>query len=362
MKRIYIIIGIIIVLVSTILIYKYFIRQHVEVISPTRKEALSALYATGVVHAENKVNLRTEVAGKVKIINARIGEEVWENSVVIELDAVAQAEAVKEQLGVVQESSASLNEAKANYSKELQLFNSDSLDTSNPSKVKNLNDAKIRLDRTNALAKTLQTSLQNRKRETGKGKIISPISGIITNLKTTIGEVLPQNYDVATIIDPLSFKVYANIDELDITRIQPGQEAILQFDAMPLMRFRARIDRIVPQIDERFKTITAILTLIDNVPNISEGMTSTLNIIEERKTDALVLPSTSLVNEVNKEAYVFIVKYNKQIEKRKIRIGIRGENYVEVIYGIKENEMVVLNSNENLVDGDYVDVHSLNVK
>lgn len=118
----------------------------------------------------------------------------------------------------------------------------------------------------------------------------------------------------------------------------------------------------VPQIDERFKTITAILTLIDNVPNISEGMTSTLNIIEERKTDALVLPSTSLVNEVNKEAYVFIVKYNKQIEKRKIRIGIRGENYVEVIYGIKENEMVVLNSNENLVDGDYVDVHSLNVK
>ena len=194
------------------------------------------------------------------------------------------------------------------------------------------------------------------------GKIFWHISGIITNLKTTIGEVLPQNYDVATIIDPLSFKVYANIDELDITRIQPGQEAILQFDAMPLMRFRARIDRIVPQIDERFKTITAILTLIDNVPNISEGMTSTLNIIEERKTDALVLPSTSLVNEVNKEAYVFIVKYNKQIEKRKIRIGIRGENYVEVIYGIKENEMVVLNSKENLVDGDYVDVHSLNVK
>lgn len=51
-----------------------------------------------------------------------------------------------------------------------------------------------------------------------------------------------------------------------------------------------------------------------------------------------------------------------KLKKEKIRIGIRGENYVEVIYGIKENEMVVLNSNENLVDGDYVDVHSLNVK
>lgn len=352
--------------------YLFFVRQKVEVVIPNRREAISALYSSGVVRAENSVKLRTEISGRIKSINAKNGEEVWENTIVAELDAVAQNEALKEQAGVIKESNASLHEAQVAYNQELASIavtdtNSDkSADTTeksiDPEKIKSISAAKQRLDRTKALVKTLQTSLQNRKRETNKGKIITPMSGILTRLKTSVGEVVPQNYEVATIIDPLSFKIYADIDELDIARVQIGQEAIVAFDALPNSRFRARIERVVPQVDEKFKTITAILSILDIVPNLSDGMTTNLNIIEQRKTDAITIPASTLVEEKNNEAFVFVVKKDNSLEKRKIRVGIRGENYVEVTFGLTENDRVVLVPNSKLSDGLKVETNDLNNK
>ena len=69
-----------------------------------------------------------------------------------------------------------------------------------------------------------------------------------------------------TILDPSSFKVYADIDELDINRIRPGQEAVIAFDAMPSRRFRARVERIIPQADEVTKTLPVDLDDFDRLP------------------------------------------------------------------------------------------------
>src|SRR5690606_2115205 len=143
--------------------------------------------------------------------------------------------------------------------------------------------------------------------------------------------------------DPSSFKVYADVDELDIAGIRPGQEAVIAFDAMPDRRFKARVERIIPQADEVTKTVPVILNMLESVPNLSDGLTATINVVQERRPNALTIPAEAVADERSGQATVFLVTDHNKLEKRQVKLGVRGEDFVEIVEGLREDERVALN-------------------
>lgn len=309
----------------------------VEVAVPERREAIRAVYATGTVKAEIAARIRSEVGGQIVQLPVKQGEEIRAGMLVMEIEENEQDAAVAEQTSRVREASVGVEEARVNYDREVALLEQGA------TTQQAVDNAKAALDRASAFLRTVRATLAARKTLSGRGKITSPITGVVTAVNVNAGDVVPANFDAVTILDPSSFKVFADIDELDITRIRPGQEAIVAFDAIPRTRFRARVERVVPQADAVTKTIPVIINLLDFVPNLTDGLTATVNIVQERKPSALTIPVTALLGQKGAVDTLFIVTDHNKVERRAIKIGVRGEDYVEVIEGLREEERVVLN-------------------
>jgi len=322
----------------------------VEVASPERREAIRAVYATGMVKAERIAHIRPEIGGTVLQLPVRQGEEIREGMPVMEIEEEEQNNAVAEQAARVREASVVLEEARLNYEREQQLLEQGATTR------QAVDDARASFDRAEAALRTVKAALATRKSLSGRGKIISPLTGIVTRVNVTQGDAVPANMEAVTILDPSSFKVYADVDELDIAGIRPGQEAVIAFDAMPDRRFKARVERIIPQADEVTKTVPVILNMLESVPNLSDGLTATINVVQERRPNALTIPAEAVADERSGQATVFLVTDHNKLEKRQVKLGVRGEDFVEIVEGLREDERVALNPAPDWSEGGEVEI------
>ncbi len=311
----------------------------VVVATPERRDAIRAIFATGSVKAEQMARIRSEVAGQVLQVHVRQGEEIRQGDPVMEIKVEEQNSAVVEQQSRLREAQVTVSETKLNLGREQELL------AQGASTQQAVDNARAAYNRASAFYNSARAVLSARKSLSGKGKVVAPITGIVTEVNVNPGDVIPANVEAVTILDPSTFRVIADVDELDITRIRPGQEAIVAFDALPKSRFRARVDRIIPQADEVTRTLPVILVMTDAMPNLSDGLTATVNIIQERHPDALTIPSRAIFNEQGTNVSVFVVNDHNLLELRVLKIGVRGEDYVEILEGIKEDDRLVLDPN-----------------
>ena len=320
----------------------------VAVASPDRREAVRAIYATGTVRAEQIARIRPEVGGEVLQVSVQQGGEVRQGDPVLNIAVKEEDLAVREHSARQAEAMMIVREAREKYDSAVSMFQQ------NLTTQQAVNNARASYDRALASLRTVQASLATRRALTNRGRMQAPITGVVTKVNVSVGDIVPPNFEAVTILDPASFKVYAEIDEVDITSVRPGQMALVAFDAMPGRRFRARVERVIPQADEVTKMLPVVLNLIDYVANLSDGLTATVNIIQERRPNALTIPASALVDEESDRATIFVVSDRGRLQLRKVRIGVRGEEYVEIADGLREDERVALNPQEDWENGEEV--------
>jgi membrane fusion protein, multidrug efflux system len=322
----------------------------VVVASPDRREAVRAIYATGAVRAEQIARIRPEVGGEVLQVSVQQGGEVRQGDPVLHIEVKEDDLEVREQSARVAEASMIVRDARQ------KLDTAISMQLQGLTTQQAVDNARATYNRAMASLRTVQASLATRRALTNRGRLQAPITGVVTKVNVSVGDIVAPNFEAVTILDPASFKVYAEIDELDITSVRPGQAALVAFDALPGRRFNARVERVIPQADEVTKTLPVVLHLIDYVPNLSDGLTATVNIIQERRPNALTIPASALVDEESKHATVYVVSDQGRLQLRKVTLGVRGEEYVEISEGLREDERVALNPQDDWEPGQEVDI------
>jgi RND family efflux transporter MFP subunit len=328
--------------------YGSFGTTSVVVASPDRREAVRAIYATGAVRAEQIARIRPEVGGEVLQVSVQQGGEVRQGDPVLHIAVKEEDLAVREQSARLAEASMVARDAREKFDTATSML-AQGLTTQQA-----VDNARATYERAMASLRTVQASLATRRAITDKGRMQSPITGVVTKVNVSVGDIIPPNIEAVTILDPASFKVYAEVDELDITSVRPGQMALVAFDALPGRKFTARVERVIPQADEVTKTLPVVLNLIDFVPNLSEGLTATVNIIQERRPNALTIPASALLDERSDRATVFVVTDRGRLQRRTVKLGVRGEEYVEIADGLREDERVALDPQDDWESGQEV--------
>ncbi len=180
-----------------------------------------------------------------------------------------------------------------------------------------------------------------------KSMIISPISGIITNINAKVGQTIQSGVVAVSVISYGKYDVEAFIPEADIAKIKIGNKARTTLDAYGSNTF---FDTEVIKIDPSE-------TVIENVPTykvtfkfasssderIKSGMTANLDILTGNREGVLAVPSRSVYT-IDNQKYVKLVDITdiKNTKETKVEIGIRGvDGYVEIISGLKEGDKVV---------------------
>lgn len=177
------------------------------------------------------------------------------------------------------------------------------------------------------------------------------------NIKAPIdGIVLKKNYkakdtfnfgasvgNLMVIADLSKVKFDMKIDELDINKMKIGQSVEVSADALPDKTFAGEITSIANEGTAVNGVSNYLVQVTIDKPGVlKSGMNVTAKTIVAHRANVLLVP-TEAVERINGKSYVKLQTGIKGKQREvKIEIGISNKDYVEVIKGLKEDDIVVM--------------------
>jgi RND family efflux transporter MFP subunit len=175
-------------------------------------------------------------------------------------------------------------------------------------------------------------------------KVVAPMDGTVLKEDGEIGDMV----DPGTILYRIGLEkplwVVADVNEEDIPRVQAGQKAMLRTDAFANQALTGYVKQITPAGDPISKTFRVRIGLPDDTP-LRVGMSVEANIVSREKRDVIVVPANAVANNS------LLIIEDGRARVRKVKIGIRGSGFVEILEGAAEGELVVSPATTNIKSG-----------
>ena len=155
--------------------------------------------------------------------------------------------------------------------------------------------------------------------------------------------------EIVEIPDIHDLYIDLKLEEVDRGRIQIGQAVRVRVDAIPDKEFDATLDYISPIAQLIFKggaTPEKSFPARASMKNLDErlrpGMSASAEVIIERQPNTLLIPARASFDKDGKPAVY--VQIGKQFKVRPIEVGRRNDDDIVVTSGLKEGEIVTLES------------------
>jgi membrane fusion protein, multidrug efflux system len=301
--------------------------------------------AVGSLRSRQSVVLRPEVSGRVTQLNFRDGERVRRGQLLVQLDDQLP-------LAQVQQAQAELSIAQANHKRNQELvaqnfISQRSVDES----AANLQVAQAKL----ALARATAARL----------RITAPFDGIAGIRNISVGDYLKDGADIVNIEDMDAIFVDFRLPERFQTKIQRGQTAFVDLDALPGRKYAALVQAIDPLVDANGRSV-GIRACIDNRQlQLRPGMFARITAVFGERDNARVVPEEAIVPQGGRQFVIRLVdgpdQDTKLAQRVEVKVGIRRPGRVEISEGLKAGDLVVTAGQQRVQkDGMPVRVVDLN--
>lgn len=175
-------------------------------------------------------------------------------------------------------------------------------------------------------------------------KIIAPFAGTITQAYPMLGDQVNAGSSAYRLDDLSHLLVDVQISEVDINRLQTGQQVNLTFDAVQSKEYSG----VLLEVDLAGVEVQGIVNfgvtieLLDADEQVKPGMTTGVNIVVNKLENVLAVPNRS-VRVIEGKRYVYIL--NEQgLQMIEVELGASSDLYSEMLSGdLKPGDMIVLN-------------------
>ncbi len=336
--------------------------------SPQKKDLIQAVYASGKVYPHAYYKLLSKYSGYVKKIYVNPGDMINKGDTLIVIkneQADLSAQTAKNLLNFAQKNAGSQSDFISIYENELKAaatkLKLDSLNfvrysqllKDNATTQIQFDQAKVQFEISKANFYKASDALKNISDKTSTEAenarlnyevqiasksdfiIISDKSGKIFNVDVKEGELVNPQRMIMEIGQASGFEVELNIDETDVELVKPGQKILYEADAFKNNeKFEGEVVKNYLSINPINKTAKVLSTIsFNNSQQVYAGMSVEANIIIAKRSNVLVIPR-EYVFDFNKVK----VKGNK--EPVAIKKGIEDLEYVEVLDGLTENDVI----------------------
>ena len=164
------------------------------------------------------------------------------------------------------------------------------------------------------------------------------------------GAAVRERQAVINLPDLDHMKIDARIHESRISRVMLGQPVEIEIDAIPGDPYRGALQAISsvpipgswPNTDlKEYEATIEIKDSDERVRKLKPGMTAQVRIVvEDRKDATLQLPVQSVVSFSG--FYYTYVSNGKEAERRELKVGDANDEYIEILDGVNEGDMVVM--------------------
>lgn len=179
--------------------------------------------------------------------------------------------------------------------------------------------------------------------------IAAPFDGVITHVHVRPGDLGEPRSPLVEMYAPASLVVRFCVPEAHAAAVHAGLQLEVTLDALPGRTFPARLVRVYPQLDPVMRTRTAEAKLKGDIELMPHQFARLVLQLESAR-DATVIPPEAILETPDGERILFVVESGKAV-RRKVELGIEGEQSVQAVSGVKPGEQVVVTGQEDLKDG-----------
>jgi RND family efflux transporter MFP subunit len=291
-----------------------------------------------MIGAEVKVGSR--VSGVVRHLRVRVGDFVAKGQLLAELDARDLQARRQEAAAAVGLSEANLRYARADLRRKCELWSAQLLA---PSDLDLAEQAFSVAQQQRAQA---QANLNYANTQLDYARIVAPIAGVVSSVTTQEGETVAASFaspTFVTLLDLDRLEVRAYVDETDIGRIRPGQQARFTVDTYRDQEFEGRVTAVYPQAEIRDNVVDYVTVIQFQAPSdrvLRTEMTTTVRILLEKREHVLTLPIRA-VRRAGDGQFV-LLRRGDAVERRSVTTGARDEGFWEIVNGLREGDEVIV--------------------
>ncbi|OGZ03715.1 MAG: hypothetical protein A2648_02050 [Candidatus Lloydbacteria bacterium RIFCSPHIGHO2_01_FULL_41_20] len=203
--------------------------------------------------------------------------------------------------------------------------------------------AKEQIDAQEATVEAAQAKVMNINAQLAKTIIRAPISGVVTREDAKVGEIATIGVSLVAVISDTKYEIKAYVPEADIAKIKISDKAEITLDAYGNdVRFEGVVTKIDPAETtiENVSTYKVTLLFTKDDQRIKSGMTANIDIIGERRENAIVLSGRLIATKENIKT-VTLVDGAGIFREVIVTTGLRGSNGdVEILSGLREGDKI----------------------
>jgi HlyD family secretion protein len=372
------------VVLALLVVFSRFKARPVTVAPVVRGKAIDAVYATGTVEAEDRVQVKAKSSGSIAEIRVKEGAIVKKGDLLARIDnpvvsyelkrgqadlsaATAQSGAdaphVLSLKGQWKSADAELGAARQELARLESLATSGSISSAELdrglARVAGLegaltsNEAQqraLRID-LSANAQRQAANVQSLASRVADTDVRAPLDGVVLSKFVEVGEVVGVNQPLFKVGDTKNLVLEVSVDEADIGKVRDGKSGApasgvaVSLYAFPKQVFAGRIFEVLPDANRDRKAFLVKVRLSAPPTDLRSGMSAEVNIIAGQH-DGVLLVDTAAISEDG----LWVVDDGRAL-RRKIKIGVRDLLRAEVLSGVKEGDLVVIAGQDGLTEG-----------
>lgn len=175
----------------------------------------------------------------------------------------------------------------------------------------------------------------------------APAAGLVTKVHTMVGApASPQAEPMFRIAIDNAFELNAEVPSIHLLKLSPGASARISRDDAPDLIGQVRL--IAPEIDRRTQLGHVRISLPSRA-SLKVGMFARVA-IDAKRSCGVAIPRSAIDHST-----VQVVTDNV-VETRRVRVGLVSDTSIEIIEGLKKDEIVVAHAGTSLHDGDRVKI------
>ncbi len=359
-----------------------------------QRDLVAAVTASGKIEAEAQVDISADITGRIVHLGVKEGDVVKTGQFLVQIDPAQYQSAVKRLEGLLASSQASMVQAQTNRDQlkrqldrwtEMRKINTALVSLEQVEQAQQQYDVAVAsYNAAQANVDQARGSLSEARDQLAKTRIASPINGRVVRLPVEVGEVaVPGTFSretgrLMTIADLRRIIAKVKVDETDVIRVHLGDSVEVTIDAFQDSAFVGRVTKIANSATvaasaaggstDRAVDFDVEVTL-DNPPaGVRPDLSATARVVTDTRGKALSIPIIALTvrqhevvpNELKPERVagqpkekdregVFVVR-NGIATFQAVRVGIAGDEYFEVLDGLKRGDSIVAGPYQSVRD------------
>ncbi len=184
--------------------------------------------------------------------------------------------------------------------------------------------------------------------------LFSPGNGIVLKVNRHNGDVISKGESILHVADLKTLDIYGDLPVEYLPYINVGDTVTVRFIGFPHKKIFLPVSSVGGEVNKKSQTVKLRLSFNNENEIFRPGLRVVLSFASGVHKNVVVIPKSALLEEEGVLS-VFVAEGNRVL-KRTVKTGIRSDERIEILSGIKPGEKIITENAYSLTDGMEVEI------